>query len=505
MFEVPWPEYADELVGGLSRTVQYTVAGFVGAAVLGLLLALMRVSSVRSLRWPAAAYTEIFKNIPLLAIIFVTYFGLGSIGIRLDVFSAGALSLVIFYAAYLSEIFRSAISGVHHGQREAAEALGLSRVGAFSWVIFPQALRLALPGTNTMLVDLLKSTSLLVTISAAELMSEARLITSATFRALEVYLVIAAVYFALCYPLSQALLWFERRIRAGTPLSPRRRRRLRTALALLAADTEPDEPVSPRTAGGGAVPETVIRIEHLHKSFDGRQVLDGVGLTVDRGKIVSIIGQSGGGKTTLLRCVNLLERPDRGLIQVNGDPIFSGEAVVHRDLAQLRRSVGMVFQRFNLFPHLTAVENVMLAQLRAGVPEQAALERAVRLLRRVGLAHRGTAYPEQMSGGEQQRVAIARALALQPSVLLFDEPTSSLDPESTAEVLRVMRELAEDGMTMILVTHELKFARDVADWVVFVDGGHIVEEGLPGDLLSSPREARTRAFLTGHLPISAGA
>ncbi|MFI7702149.1 amino acid ABC transporter permease/ATP-binding protein [Nonomuraea sp. NPDC049480] len=503
MFQVPWPEYAGDIAGGLLKTLEYTAAGFAGAVVLGLLLALMRLSGLRSLRWPAAAYTEVFKNIPLLAIIFVTYFGLGSIGIRLDVFTAGALSLVIFYAAYLSETFRSAISGVHHGQREAAEALGLGRVSTFSWVIFPQALRLALPGTNTMLVDLLKSTSLLVTISAAELMSQARLITSATFMALEVYLVIAGVYFVLCYPLSQGLLWFERRIRAGVPLSWRRRRRLRVAAALFAADG--DAPAPPGTAGGRAAQETVVRIEDLGKSFDGRQVLDAVSLTVDRGKIVSIIGQSGGGKTTLLRCVNLLERPERGVIEVNGEPIFTERGVVSRDLARLRRSVGMVFQRFNLFPHLTAVENVMLAQLLAGVPERTAVERAVRLLRRVGLAHRGTAYPEQMSGGEQQRVAIARALALQPSVLLFDEPTSSLDPESTAEVLTVMRELADEGMTMILVTHELTFARDVADWVVFVDGGRIVEEGLPGDVLSRPSEARTRAFLASHLAVSAEA
>ncbi len=242
-------------------------------------------------------------------------------------------------------------------------------------------------------------------------------------------------------------------------------------------------------------PDAVVRIEGLSKSFDGRLVLDDVHLTVPRSKIVSIIGQSGGGKTTLLRCVNLLERPDRALMEVAGETIFSGEKLVCRDLARLRQTVGMVFQRFNLFPHLTAVENIMLAQLRAGTSEAEATERAVTLLRRVRLAHRGTAYPDQMSGGEQQRVAIARALALRPQVLLFDEPTSSLDPESTGEVLRVMRELADDGMTMILVTHELSFARDVADWVVFVDGGRIVEEGQPTDVLARPNEARTRAFL----------
>jgi ABC-type polar amino acid transport system ATPase subunit len=242
--------------------------------------------------------------------------------------------------------------------------------------------------------------------------------------------------------------------------------------------------------------EAVVRIDGLSKSFDGRLVLDSVGLTVRRGQIVAIIGQSGGGKTTLLRCVNLLERPDGGTIEVAGEPVFAAGKVVCRSLARLRQSVGMVFQRFNLFPHLTAVENVMLAQQRAGVGESEALERSVALLRRVGLAHRGLAYPEQMSGGEQQRVAIARALALKPTVLLFDEPTSSLDPESTGEVLKVMRELADDGMTMILVTHELTFARDVADWVVFVDGGHIIEQGVPAEVLGRPRELRTKAFLT---------
>lgn len=241
--------------------------------------------------------------------------------------------------------------------------------------------------------------------------------------------------------------------------------------------------------------DIVVRIEKLSKSFDGRIVLRDIDLQVKRSKIVAIIGQSGGGKTTLMRCINLLEKPDRGQIEVAGESIFAGDKVVCRDLPKLRRKVGMVFQRFNLFPHLTTVENIMLAPMRAGVSEAEALERAVILLKRVGLAHRGLAYPEQMSGGEQQRVAIARALALRPAVLLFDEPTSSLDPESTAEVLRVMRELADDGMTMVLVTHEIAFARDIADWVVFVDGGLIVEQGAPGDVLAKPREQRTQAFL----------
>ncbi|WP_128376305.1 amino acid ABC transporter permease [Streptomyces cavernae] len=249
LFQVPWSDYRSDLLDALGRTVSYTVVSFVGAVLLGLAVALLRLSRAWPARAVAAVYTEVFKNVPLLAIIFLAYFGLASAGLRLDVFTAGCLSLVVFYAAYLSEIFRSAISGVHAGQTEAGEALGLGRAAIFGQVILPQAVRLALPGTNTMLVDLLKSTSLLVTVSAAELMSEGRLITSATFRALEVYLVISAVYFALCYPLSQLLLLLERKVAAGVPLSPWRRRRVRAARALLAdelrgsvgADTERKE------------------------------------------------------------------------------------------------------------------------------------------------------------------------------------------------------------------------------------------------------------------------
>lgn len=235
--QVEWSQYAGALGSGLLRTLLYTIAGFIGASAFGLLLALMRLSPARVIRIPASVYTEIFKNVPLLAIIFLTYFGLPSVGIKFNVFTAGVLSIVFFYAAYLSEIFRAAISGVHPGQREAADALGLTRGTTFGQVTLPQALRIALPGTNTMLVDLLKSTSLLVTISAAELMTQGQIIASETFQALEVYLVIAAIYFVMCYPLSQCLLWLERNIRAGVPLSLGRRRRLRLATALLAHGT----------------------------------------------------------------------------------------------------------------------------------------------------------------------------------------------------------------------------------------------------------------------------
>jgi His/Glu/Gln/Arg/opine family amino acid ABC transporter permease subunit len=257
MFHVHWSEWSGQLVDGLLRTLEYTVLGFALAAALGLVLALMRTSRLALVRLPAAGYTELFKNIPLLVIIFVLYFGLpqteGVLGhwVVMGSFRAGVLGLALFYAAYLSEIFRAALTGVDPGQAEAAQALGLSRRSLFVSVVFPQALRLALPGTNTMLVDLLKSTSLLITITAGELMSVGQSVSSQTFEVMEVYLVLAAIYFAMCYPLSQALLWLERRVRAGAPLSVGRSRRLRTARDLLAApDAVALRPATTATSGG---------------------------------------------------------------------------------------------------------------------------------------------------------------------------------------------------------------------------------------------------------------
>ena len=241
----------------------------------------------------------------------------------------------------------------------------------------------------------------------------------------------------------------------------------------------------------------LIEVRGLRKSFGAATVLHSVDLQVAAGEILTILGQSGGGKSTLLRCINLLETPDAGDITIADEPVVAGGRVVVRDLARLRQKVGMVFQRFNLFPHLTAIENVVLAQTKAaGVSEDEAIENAVRLIRRVGLAHRAFAFPDQMSGGEQQRVAIARALALNPTALLFDEPTSALDPESTREVLTVMRELAEGGMTMVIVTHEVPFARQISDQVVFVDAGYIVEQGPPDQVIGAPQEERTQRFLS---------
>ncbi|WP_432511667.1 amino acid ABC transporter ATP-binding protein [Kineococcus sp. SYSU DK001] len=248
--------------------------------------------------------------------------------------------------------------------------------------------------------------------------------------------------------------------------------------------------------------EPLVKARNVHKNFGHVEVLKGIDLDVHAGQVVCLLGPSGSGKTTFLRCINSLERIEAGRIWVDGELVGLAERggrlhrLTDKEIARQRRDIGMVFQRFNLFPHMSALENVVEAPVRVrGESRAQARRRALELLDRVGLADRAANYPAQLSGGQQQRVAIARALAMQPKLMLFDEPTSALDPELVGEVLTVMRELAADGTTMLVVTHEVAFARDVADQVVFMDGGVVVERGAPADVIANPREDRTRSFL----------
>lgn len=236
----------------------------------------------------------------------------------------------------------------------------------------------------------------------------------------------------------------------------------------------------------------MISVKNLHKKFGQLHVLKNVELEVAEQEVVVIIGPSGSGKSTLLRCLNYLEEPTEGEITVDGIPL-NGEANINK----VRAEVGMVFQRFNLFPHMTALQNIMLAPVQVRKMPAAEAEKTARdLLVKVGLADKADSFPEQLSGGQQQRVAIARALAMRPKVMLFDEPTSALDPEMIKEVLEVMKALALEGMTMVVVTHEMGFAREVGDRVIFMDEGRIVEEGRPDDIFSNAKEERTKVFLS---------
>lgn len=259
----------------------------------------------------------------------------------------------------------------------------------------------------------------------------------------------------------------------------------------------------PRSTHTTDAERPMVEAVEVHKRFGDLEVLKGITMSVRRGEVVCLLGPSGSGKSTFLRCINHLEQIDAGMIRVGGETVGYRERngklyeLREREVAVQRRRVGMVFQRFNLFPHMTAIENVMEAPVQVAHRSRGeAKERAMQLLADVGLAAKAQTYPAQLSGGQQQRVAIARALAMDPDVMLFDEPTSALDPELVGDVLDVMRGLADSGMTMIVVTHEIGFAREVGDVAVFMDGGVVVEQGHPADVLTNPKEERTRAFLS---------
>ena len=255
----------------------------------------------------------------------------------------------------------------------------------------------------------------------------------------------------------------------------------------------------------------ILEVENIYKSFGRTEVLKDVSFSLEKGQVVSIIGSSGSGKTTLLRCLNFLERPDKGMIRVNGETLFNADDVSTQSEAQIRKKrlhFGLVFQSFNLFPQYTALQNVMLAKellakeqsdykARKKEIHEEIKAQAIELLKQMGLENRMNNYPHQLSGGQCQRVAIARALALEPDILCFDEPTSALDPELTGEVLRVIKELADKKTTMVIVTHEMAFAKEVSNHVIFMDDGHILEQGTPSEVFDNPKEERTRQFLVG--------
>jgi len=257
------------------------------------------------------------------------------------------------------------------------------------------------------------------------------------------------------------------------------------------------------TNAAAASEAPMVLADRVSKSFGSNEVLKSISLTVPRGEVMCLVGPSGSGKSTFLRCINHLERVDAGRLSVDGVLVGYEERgdklyeLKTREAARQRRDIGMVFQRFNLFPHMTALENIIEAPIRVNkVKKDAAIAHGKELLARVGLADKADAYPTHLSGGQQQRVAIARALAMEPKLMLFDEPTSALDPELVGEVLDVMKGLAESGMTMIVVTHEMGFAKEVADQLVFMDGGVVVESGDPDEVLGNPQHQRTRAFLS---------
>jgi polar amino acid transport system permease protein len=520
------------LLQGALLAVEIAAVSMVCGLVLGLGLALMRLSPHAALRGPAWCYIWFVRGTPLLLQLVFIYDVLPVIGIKLDTFATAVIGFSLNEAAFSAEIIRGGILSVSRNQSIAAAALGMPPLMTLRRIILPQAMRAILPGMANQAISMIKGTSIASVIFVNELTFRAEQIVGQNFRFFTVFTAAAIIYLAMTSCIALGQIAVERRFdflrergdgtvgRLAAALGWHRRPPPEPAAVLAMAQPRPAQPerlpaligeICREIAAGDARPMIVCR--NVQKSYGERQILKSIDLTVNRGEVVVIMGPSGSGKSTLLRMVNHLEPVDWGEITVDGKHVGyermpGGGFRPVRNLAQARAAarIGMVFQHFNLFEHLTALENLIEAPIRVyrQRPEQARAT-ALRLLAGVGLADHIGHLPHRLSGGQQQRVAIARALAISPRVMLFDEPTSALDPELVGEVLGVIRGLAEAGMTMIIVTHEVRFARDVADRVVFMDDGVIVEQGSAGEVLDRPIQERTRRFLrtVSHEPVAA--
>jgi ectoine/hydroxyectoine ABC transporter permease protein EhuD len=476
-------EFMPILLLGTVTTIELTFISIAIARVLGLLIAIVRTVRFRPLSWPATFFVDLMRGTPLLLQIFYIYYVLPLAGIELDSFTAGVIALSLNYAAYLSEVFRSGIEAVPGGQREAAWSLGLPGRETMTRIVLPQAIRIVIPAAGNYFIALFKDSALVSVIALNELMRAGQLLAATTYKHFEIFTLVAIIYLAISYPAAWLVQWTEATFKIGRP---RRRRRRQHPVVAAAAPAE----------SGAASDEPgreVVRIEGLGKWYGAYQALKDVDLSVALGERIVICGPSGSGKSTLIRCINRLERSGAGSIVVDGVTLDDTPGNVDT----IRREVGMVFQSFNLFPHLTVLENCTLAPMIVRkLPRAQAEAEALALLQRVRVQDQADKFPGQLSGGQLQRVAIARALCMKPRLMLFDEPTSALDPEVVSEVLDVMFDLASEGMTMICVTHEMGFARKIADRVVFINEGQILEQADPETFFTAPKHERTQAFLS---------
>ncbi|NKX54298.1 ABC transporter permease subunit [Arthrobacter sp. E918] len=470
------------------------------SVVLGMAVALGRESRQPWLRKILDVYVWFFRSLPLLVLLIFVYNAPQVIpelrAIVGSPFMAGLIAMVLSETAYISEIHRGGLSAVAGGQGEAGRALGIPWGGVQRHIVIPQAFRVALPALGNELVTIIKLTSLVSAISLTEILLVGQRLYTQNFKVLETLLAVALFYVLLVTVFDQALKFLERRLDV-------KRRGLRAKVKADLAQQADEVPVPAARAATPHAGEVVLEAAGERKSFGETEVLKGVDLKVHRGEVVAVIGPSGSGKTTMIRTLNAMESIDAGEVLYRGRPVGyrhtagGRRPVGDRELARTRENIGMVFQQFNLFPHKTVLENVTFAPAHLGKGSAAEIkERALVQLRKVGMAAHADKYPHQLSGGQQQRVAIARALAMNPDAILFDEPTSALDPELVDEVLQVMTELAAEGLTMVVVTHEMRFAREVADWVVFMDQGVVVEEGPAAELFGNPQHERTRRFLS---------
>ncbi|MET3927036.1 amino acid ABC transporter permease/ATP-binding protein [Devosia sp. 2618] len=519
--------FSEPVLVGLSRTLWLTLLASIVGFLIGGLLAFARVSKSKLLSSLSWAYIWLLRSIPLIVLLLVLN-NLGylyptlNIGVPfteilflqysmtsvLSVFAVAVIGLSLNQAAFSAEIIRGGILSIDQGQQEAAAALGLSWRRQSLHIILPQAMRAIIPSGFNEIIGLAKATSIVYVLALPELFYTVQVIYKRNLEVIPLLMVATVWYLIIMSVLSLFQVGIERYFGRGSTRDGKVSgldRAIKfvtgdaTSKAIAAARNNPSTTARAESAfrQGGRV-----EIRHISKHFDTFHALNNVSLTIEPGEVTAIIGPSGAGKSTLLRTINHLERADEGYVAIDGELIGyerRGNLLYElkdRAIRQRRSSVGMVFQNFNLFPHLTVVENIIEAPIAVqGLDRREAVALALDLLARVGLSDKADAYPRHLSGGQQQRVAIARALALKPKVLLFDEPTSALDPELVGEVLDVIKELATSGTTLIIVTHEIGFAREVADKVVFMEDGKVVEVGPPSRVFTDATHARTREFL----------
>jgi His/Glu/Gln/Arg/opine family amino acid ABC transporter permease subunit len=484
---------------GLKNTLILAVCSTAIGAVIGLVLAVMGVSRSPWIKVPARVYTDIFRGLPAIVTILLIGQGFARLGRMLfgpSPFPLGILALSLIAGAYIGEIFRSGIQSVERGQLEACRALGMSYPKSMRLIVIPQGVRRVLPALVNQFIGNIKDSSLVYFLGL--LASERELFRVGQDEAvvsgnLSPLLLAGIFYLLITVPLTHAVNFLDNRLRTG--------RRPTDVVSGLQEVTETED--AKFISGRGSARRPAVdrrdsdqvfgRLEAigLEMAYGPLQVLHGIDLSVEPGTVTCIIGPSGSGKSTLLRCLNRLVEPCGGDIRLDGESMLT----VRPDV--LRRRVGMVFQHFNLFPDHTARANIALSLRKVqGKSKAEAFSIADSRLADVGLSARADHRPINLSGGQQQRVAIARALALEPELMLFDEVTSALDPELVKGVLTLMAELGRRGMTMIVVTHEMNFARKVADQVVFMDEGRVVEAGPPEEIFGNPRSPRLQRFLS---------
>ncbi|WP_367275191.1 amino acid ABC transporter permease/ATP-binding protein [uncultured Gilliamella sp.] len=489
-----WSYFFNELINPNFAKASCTVISLSGLAwlsalVFGLLLALGNRSKRLVLVKITAFYIWLFRSLPLLVLLIYIYslprFWQASSVVLSNPFWAGLIALILSESAYMAEIHRGALQAISKDQIDAGRALGLRYWSIQAKIVFPQALRIALPPLTNQFVTIIKLTSLVSVISLTEILLVGQQLYTRNFLVIETLTIVAIYYVAIV----TIVTWLIKRFEVSLDVTKR------SNIATIEANEFKSISNKENNLLSTSKPSKyVLELQHLSKNYGNTKVLKDINLDVNWGDVISIIGPSGSGKTTLIRTINGLSDLDEGTIKFEGIPFINGGQIHEKQFYNRIVHLGMVFQNYNLFPHKTVLDNLLLAPEYHGKDLAITKQLALALLDKVGMLDHAYKYPHQLSGGQQQRVAIARALVMEPSIMLFDEPTSALDPELVNEVLQVIAKLATEGMTMLIVTHEMSFAFKVSNRILFMEEGQIIHDDLP-NVLKNSDDKRLQQFL----------